>query len=142
MVLVPLGIRLNNPGNIIRTSELWHGELSYEQVTANAVAGLEPHEWSDRFCVFESPQMGVRAIGHILQSKALRGLHTVNTIIRDYSATDQDAYVRNVSQFLGVQPDEQIDVAERLPELAIAIIRQENGEVPYDPHDIAAWVFL
>ncbi len=140
LVSGPRGIRNNNPGNIERNSIQWQGALTPDQVQA---AGLT---WDPVYVQFDTAANGVRAIGHVLLSKAGRGLVSVDQIIRDYSKTDQDAYVRNVTAAIGLDPDaggatQVIDVAALLPTLATAIIQQENGEQPYQPSDIAEWVY-
>lgn len=134
-LLTPHGIRNNNPGNIERNSIKWNGALSRAQVEA---AG---QKWDPTYVQFDQPSSGVRAIGHVLKAKALRGLTSVDAIIRDYSVTDQDAYVKNVSDALGVGPFDTIDVTSQLPAFALAIIQQENGQQPYDENAVAAWVY-
>lgn len=131
----PRGIRNNNPGNIRRNNVNWQGALSRAAVDQ---AGLE---WDDTFVQFDTPANGVRAIGHILMSYQARNLVSVDSIIRTWSATDQDAYVANVSDALQVQPDDVIDVQASLPQLATAIIQQENGQQPYADSDIQEWVY-
>lgn len=131
----PRGIRNNNPGNIERTTIQWQGSMTPAQVAA---AGLT---WDQVYEQFTDPSHGVRAIGHVLLAKAARGLSSVDAIIRDYSATDQDAYVADVAAALGVQPQDTIDVSTRLPDLALAIIQQENGQQPYNPDDVQRWVY-
>jgi len=137
----PHGIRNNNPGNIKRTNIRWDGSIPADQV--QAVLGIP---YDPTFEQFVSPDKGVRAIGHVLRSKASRGLTTVDSIIRDYSETDQDAYVVNVARALGLAPEtggqyQDIDVTAVLPTFATAIIQQENGEQPYQLSDIANWVY-
>lgn len=131
----PRGIRNNNPGNIERNSIQWQGMLTKDQV--EAAGGT----WDPTFVQFDTPANGVRAIGHVLLSKAARGLVTVDSIIRDYSKTDQAAYVAKVAGDLNVDPDQPIDVANVLPAFATSIIDQENGQQPYQPSDIATWVY-
>lgn len=131
----PRGIRNNNPGNIERNSIAWQGALTPAQVDA---AG---DTWDATFVQFDTPANGVRALGHVLLSKAGRGLVTVDSIIRDYSKTDQDAYVARVAGDLGVNADQPIDVAGVLPTIATSIIDQENGQQPYQLSDIANWVY-
>lgn len=97
--------------------------------------------WDPTFVQFDTPANGVRAIGHILTSYANQGKTSVQDIITTYSATDQSAYVANVSASLGVQPTDSIDVYDSLPTLAAAIIQQENGEQPYSASDISNWVY-
>jgi hypothetical protein len=134
-LLTPHGIRNNNPGNIERNSIQWRGALSQAQVEA---AG---QTWDPTYVQFDKPSSGVRAIGHVLLAKSARGLSSVDAIIRDYSATDQDAYVTNVSNALGVGPFDTIDVQSQLPPFALAIIQQENGQQPYDASAVAEWVY-
>lgn len=136
LVKGPRGIRNNNPGNIERSNIAWQGSIPADQV--QAVLGID---YDPTFEQYDTPANGVRAIGHVLRSKAARGLTNVDLIIRDYSKTDQDAYVAFVSQQLGVDPDQTIDVTNVLPAFAAAIIQQENGQQPYDFSDIANWVY-
>jgi hypothetical protein len=141
------GIRDNNPGNIVRNNIAWQGLLTQAQVEAQGV------EWNPKFCQFDTPANGIRAIGHILLSYQARGISTCNEIIRGaggqgggWSATDQDAYVANMATALGLDPnngggDVQIDIGSNLPVLATVIITQENGEQPYALSDIQQWVY-
>jgi hypothetical protein len=131
----PRGIRNNNPGNIRRNGIAWQGLLSQADCEA---AGLT---YDATFCQFDTPANGVRAIGRILTSYSSRGLVTVDSIIREWSATDQDAYVANVAAALQVDPQETIDVQSQLPALAIGIIQQEEGQQPYAVSDIQSWVY-
>lgn len=134
-LLTPRGIRDNNPGNVERSAIRWQGSLTRDQVAA---AGKT---WDDTFEQFDTPANGVRAIGHILRSKSARGLTNVHDIIFDYSKTDQAAYSANVAAALGVGEGDTLDVYSVLPTFATAIIQQENGQQPYDPNDIAQWVY-
>lgn len=136
----PRGIRNNNPGNIVRTTVAWEGQLDQASVEAAPPGGLGI-TWDPTFVQFDTPANGVRAIGHVLLSKAARGLSSVDQIIRDYSATDQDGYVANVAAALGVDPHTTLDVPAVLPQLAAAIIQQENGQQPYASSDIQQWVY-
>lgn len=141
LVSGPRGIRNNNPGNIVRNSIQWQGALSQDQVAA---AGLT---WDSKFVQFDTPDNGVRAIGHILMSYTARGLSTPNEIIYGdtgtdgWSTTDQAAYAANIAAAVGVGVDDEIDVQSNLPVIATAIIQQENGQQPYDPNSIQAWVY-
>jgi hypothetical protein len=134
-LLTPRGIRNNNPGNVVRNSIAWQGALSQADVEA---LGLK---WDATFVQFDQPGNGVRAIGHILTTYSNRGLTTVDDMIRAWSQTDQDVYVANVATLLGVQPTDVIDVQSELPQLALGIIQQENGQQPYAVSDVAAWVY-
>jgi len=134
-LLTPHGIRNNNPGNIKRNSIQWQGAMDQAGVAA---AGLT---WDPVFVQFDQPANGVRAIGHILTTYSNRGLTTVDDIIRTWSSTDQDAYVANVAALLGVQSSDVVDVQSELPQFALGIIQQENGQQPYAVGDVAAWVY-
>lgn len=111
------GFRNNNPGNIIPKG------VKYEGLTGVDAQG---------FGEFSSMTYGIRAIAVTLKTYSSRyGLNTVDGIIRRWSATDQDAYVANVSALLNVDPHESIDVSDpdTLQGLVSGIIRQENGAV-------------
>lgn len=89
--MTPRGIRLNNPGNIIKSSVPWVGKI----------AGSDPV-----FETFDTPQNGINAIASLLKTYYQKHhLNTIQKIITRWSATDQTAYVDNVSLLLGVQPD-------------------------------------
>jgi hypothetical protein len=146
----PRGIRNNNPGNIERSNIQWQGMLTMDQVQQTGVldqaGNVLTRTWDPIFVQSATPADGVRMIGHVLRAKAARGLTNVDSIIRDYSKTDQDTYVRNVTAALGLDPDaggqyQTIDVTAVLPAFATAIIQQENGQQPYEPSDIANWVY-
>ena len=140
LVGTPRGIRDNNPGNIVHNGIAWQGALTQAQV--EAAGGT----YDTKFVQFDTPANGIRAIGHVLRSYQARGLSTVDEIIRTYSATDQDAYVSDVTTALGLDPAnggqfQQIDVGASLPDIAAAIIEQENGQQPYALSDIQNWVY-
>lgn len=134
--LTPHGIRNNNPGNIERSNIQWNGSIPADQV--QQLLGVP---YDTVYEQYVSPDYGVRAIGHVLKAKVARGLTSVDAIIRDYSATDQDAYVANVAKALGVDETQDFDVVAVLPAFAAAIIQQENGRQPYELSDIANWVY-
>jgi hypothetical protein len=141
------GIRDNNPGNIVRNTIAWQGLLTQAQVEAQGV------KWNPKFCQFDTPANGIRAIGHILLSYQARGIATCDEIIKGpgaqgggWSATDQDAYAANLTLAVGLDPSNggqfvQIDVGSNLPAIATAIITQENGQQPYALSDIQNWVY-
>lgn len=110
--VLPRGLRNNNPGNIKHDPRNnWLGQI-----------GVDP----GGFVIFSSMDYGLRAMARVLRSKMARGLTTIATIIPDYSATDQAAYIRNVSHWIGKAPGEELTEAD-LPSLMAAMIRQENG---------------
>jgi len=119
----PRGIRNNNPGNIQKGVGF-----------AGEVQGNDP-----RFATFETPEDGIRATArNLLTYQRQHGLDTVEGIISRWapsSENDTGAYVRQVAQALGVEPDQQLDLndPDTLTRLTAAIIRHENGMQPYTP---------
>jgi len=116
--LEPRGVRNNNPGNLRISDNAWQGKVS-----PNTDGTFEQ---------FDTMANGVRALAVTLKNyQRIYGLDTVRGLITRWSATDQDAYVANVSSALGVDPDAPISPADpdTLTALINAIITQENGVV-------------
>ena len=91
------GIRNANPGNIVYDpNNDWLGQTGSDGT----------------FAVFSSPIYGIRAMCKALLNYVNKDgvAPTVDSIIRRWSKTDQDAYVANVSSALGVSPNTVIDV--------------------------------
>lgn len=126
------GLRNNNPGNIRKSADKWQG--------------LAPVQDDPSFFKFTSASFGVRALGKILQTYRTKyGLQTVRDIIGRWAPPNENnttSYVASVARALGVTADEPIDVYARLPDLAAAIIRHENGSNPYTAPEIKQWVYL
>ena len=126
------GIRNNNPGNL-EASELfeWQGQTGND----------------GRFATFSSPEHGIRALGMNLLSYHRRGLDTISKVISRWAPAqdnnDTSAYIRKVSQALGVSPHERLDLTAPsvLSALSKAIIRHENGSIPFDDNVISSGVF-
>lgn len=115
------GLRNNNPGNIKYDGTQWEG--------------LANPPTDGTFCIFVSAEYGIRAIAHILTNyQNLDGLNTVDGMISRWSETDQASYINNVSQALGVNPDDPIQVSDpaTMQNMIAAIVTQENGFNPYD----------
>lgn len=118
----PRGIRKNNPGNIVRGTTRWLGE----------VAGSD-----SRFATFETPEAGVRALAkNLLSYQDKHGLNTVEGIISRWAPKQEnatDAYVAAVAREIGVSPTDSLNLRDRniLSKLSTAIIRHENGKQPY-----------
>lgn len=127
--MIPRGIRNNNPGNI-RHGDKWRG--------------LADIQTDKAFCVFKSPEWGIRALVRILcnyQSK--HGLKTVESIINRFAPEEENnttSYILSVCQVLDVKPRDVIDVREPgiMINLLKAIIRHENGVQPYSD-DVLKW---
>lgn len=122
---VPRGVRNNNPGNIIRNGIAWNGLLTQAQVQNNG------WEWDPVFCQFDTADNGLRALAKILMTYAAKGIDTIQGLISTFSATNQQAYVTNVSAALQVDPGKVINVTQNIYPIMAAIIQQENGEQPY-----------
>jgi hypothetical protein len=125
------GIRNNNPGNIDRSpTNKWQGRMPREQMT-------DAQRAESRFEVFSTPAWGIRALCVLLinyQDK--HGLHNVRGFIGRWAPPTEnntDAYVQQVAQAVGVDPEDFINLHEyrRLRPMVEAIIKHENGVQPY-----------
>lgn len=116
----PRGVRNNNPGNI-RVGDAWQG------LTGGDDAG---------FCIFDTPENGIRALARVLISyQAKHGLRTLRQMVSRWapeSENDTEAYIESVCQQCGASPDNPyILTPGRLLPLVRAIIKHENGQMPY-----------
>ncbi|KRW62322.1 hypothetical protein [Pseudomonas sp. TTU2014-080ASC] len=131
---IPRGIRNNNPGNIdYNPVNDWRGQLAH-------VPTIEP-----RFCRFDSPQNGIRALGKLLLNyQRKHGLKTVRQIVNRWAPpkeNDTGAYVSQVAKALGIDPDAPIDLSKKhLSPLVVSIIKHENGQQPYSAEVIGEGV--
>lgn len=123
---LPLGIRLNNPGNIERTTPRtpWQGRVPDYLLTQS------------RFEEMTDPIWGIRMLARDLITKFDRGLNTVRKIISVYapeSENDTEAYIKQVSLKVRVHDSSQINLHdwETLNRFVRAIVRHENGLGPY-----------
>ncbi len=131
VIQAPLGIRLNNPGNIeINTANPWMGEV---RPSAHG-----------RYTQFSHPVYGIRAMAKTLATyRAQYGLTTIREVIQRWapkSENDTEAYIRSVSQRAGLAPDKDIRTA--LPAVIAAMIYHENGQQPYDMQMIESAIEL
>ncbi|MDE9545311.1 structural protein [Xenorhabdus bovienii] len=118
------GIRNNNPGNIDHNSaNKWQGQLPHDE------------KIEKRFCRFESPEYGIRALMKLLCNYHEKGYQTVAKMIDRWAPTNENntsAYIKGVAKALGVDPHQVISVDKvTLIALAKSIIRHENGKQPY-----------
>lgn len=121
---LPRGIRNNNPGNIKADGTNWQGMVGSDGT----------------FIIFADMSWGIRALGTALANMINKGYDTIGTLIPQWSATDQAAYVRNVSAYTGLDPSTQLGTdADTIQGLIIAIVNQENGAAAsyVTPQDIA-----
>lgn len=137
------GLRNNNPGNIdYNPRNAWQGQLPPDPA-------IEP-----RFARFDSPENGIRALGKLLINYrgkdgmpgiGAQGIDTVRETVNRWAPSienDTEAYVSAVASAAGVQPNAPIDI--RTPSILLgvvtAIIKHENGSMPYAPAVIAEGV--
>lgn len=110
---LPRGIRNNNPGNIKDDGTSWQGMAGSDGV----------------FVIFADMSWGTRAMATALTNMIRKGYNTVGTLIPQWSATDQSAYVANVASRMGIAPGDTITTdVPTLTSLMRAMITQENGE--------------
>lgn len=118
-------VRNNNPGNL-NAGDHWQGLLPRDQM-------MPEQQAETRFAVFKSPKWGFRALGVIIRNYyRLHGLDTVRTIIGRWAPpgeNDTGAYVRDVCQSVGTDPDVRLDLSDRniLAKVARAIAVHESG---------------
>lgn len=119
----PIGIRLNNPGNIRLNDIEWDGMTRLQR---------------DIFVRFQTPEYGLRALSMLLINyKDMHGLTTVYEIINRYAPAgenDTSAYVRDVCRRTGFYANEILDMSDvfTIMKLAQAIVIHENGTPPAD----------
>ena len=108
---LPRGIRNNNPGNIT-IGDSWQGMVGNDGT----------------FLIFADMGWGIRALGTSLINMINQGYNTITTLISQWSATDQAAYIANVSAYTGLDPNEVLGTDnDTIQSLIVAIAQQENG---------------
>lgn len=132
---VARGIRNNNPGNIDYSPiNNWKGQLKVDKT-------IEP-----RFCRFDTPENGIRALGKLLQTyQSKYGLSTVAAIINRWAPSTENntkAYVLSVEKSIGSIPGSTITLkdARTLMLFIKAIIRHENSNYEYPDSVLAEGV--
>jgi hypothetical protein len=113
---VPRNVRLNNPGNIDRTSIVWQGMSAIQD--------------DPRFIRFIAPQWGFRAMARILKGDFREGCVTVHELIDRWAPpieNDTDDYVIDVAKRTCVAIDETLALPEQLLPLLKAIAIHEGG---------------
>jgi hypothetical protein len=115
----------NNPGNLIYiASDPFRGQ--------NGQNGA--------FGTYDTLEDGVRAMGETLTQYYNSGLTTVSQIVTRYSKTDQAAYIRNVSAWIQVDPNEPLSwPADEVP-LIQAMVRQEQGSSQMSDSDVQTYI--
>ncbi|MBD2816664.1 structural protein [Xenorhabdus sp. Flor] len=118
------GIRNNNPGNIDHNPvNDWQGQLPHDE------------KIEKRFCRFETPEYGIRALMKLLCNYHKGGHNSVSKIINRYAPKSENnttAYINGVAKALNVDQFEKININKStLIALAKSIIYHENGKQPY-----------
>lgn len=125
---LPLGIRLNNPGNV-EWGDPWQGLVPRSQ-SMYANTGTAQQK---RFAQFTTPAYGIRALARTLityQDK--HNIRTVAAAINRWAPSaenDTGAYVRAVQRAVGGDLVDMHDYRYLRP-MVEAIIRHENGAGP------------
>ena len=121
-ILLPRGIRNNNPGNIRLSRTVWQGQ--------------RPEQLDADFIEFTSALYGLRALMKTLLTYYLKyNLDTVECIINRYAPPHEnatDAYIHSVTKVLKVKRTDKIKLTDKpvLNALAQAIVLRENGHPP------------
>lgn len=116
---VPRGIRNHNPLNLV------HGQKWL---------GLAKVQTDPKFCQFTEPVYGIRAGARTLYNYGKKHkIDCVERVIRRWSETDQETYIRAVCKATGFGPRQPIrlDAPHVLAALIPAMIRVECGDQPY-----------
>lgn len=122
---LPRGIRNNNPGNV-------------EHNSRNKWLGLADPVSDGRYCRFEHPQFGIRAMLWLLLTyQTKHRLKTIKQIIERYAPRQDknatDDYIEHVAKRSGVKATEAISLREFKTAVAVitAMVEFENGMQPY-----------
>lgn len=111
----PLTIRTNNPGAVKNASRsdknaMWEGQTGFDE---------QGH------AVFSSPEFGARAMAKNLQSQIEKG-RTLNTLLQEYATGNQDAYIKNVANKTGIDPNQKLTEGD-IRKLMGAMVEHEAG---------------
>ncbi|OBU13327.1 structural protein [Morganella psychrotolerans] len=122
------GERNNNPGNIdYNPRNPWQGQLPHDP------------KIESRFCRFQSPEYGVRAIYKLLQTYQTKyGLNSVAAIINKYAPPNENPtgnYIKRAAADIGVGINDPINTKDKKTGIALAtaIVGVELGYLPYSP---------
>lgn len=122
----PRGIRNNNPGNIRYVGTQWRGLVGDDGA----------------FCIFDTPENGIRAIAKVLTTYGKRGLNTIGEIIPVWAPStenDTQSYIDAVCTDCHRNADQTLS-KEDWPDFIAAIIHHENGQQPYTQDQINAGI--
>lgn len=121
---LPRGLRNNNPGNLVRSSNNWQGKIPFAQ------------SQDDHFEQFYTLNDGIRACAKLLVNKVNSGQNTIRKVLVSYAPefeNDTAGYINYVSGQSGIGPDAEIVLnTATLAALLRAIFEQENGKAVAD----------
>lgn len=111
----PLTIRTNNPGAVKNASRsdknvMWEGQTGFDE---------QGH------AVFSSPEYGARAMAKNLQTQIEKG-NTLTSLLKEYATGNQDAYIKNVSNKTGIDPNQKLTEGD-IRKLMGAMVEHEAG---------------
>lgn len=137
----PRGLRNCNPGNIILPPP--------ERMEMDKFIGEIRPSRDKRFRTFVNNAYGYRAMHYILRRYKRQGTNTLREMINRWAPptvdnNDTSAYVRHVSEWSGIEPDQIVDVSNMtvMCRLVAAMSRQENG-IPADENEVRdGWILL
>ena len=122
-----LGLSINNPGNLRYISgRAWNGQIGNYK----------------GFGQYDTLENGTRAMGHQLMKYYNAGNNTVRAIVTIYAPStenDTDSYINQVSQEIGVLPDDVLDLPGSIGPLMYAMIAREQGSRPIDVETLQVW---
>lgn len=122
--MFPEGIRLNNPCNLKKTHDHWHGSARLQD--------------NKHFVRFLTPQSGLRAAMKVLLTyEDNYRITTINSIIMRFAPPAENntqSYIDDVSIRMGWPPSAFLDLHDddTLVRLTQAIVMHENGHAPLD----------
>lgn len=128
----PRGIRNNNPLNlrfIPDPARAWNGQSGND----------------GGYGIYSSPAFGVRAGSKQLQKDFAGGDVSLSDLIYSWAPPTEnntEAYLADVAQRTGLDPQAPLDLQGNLPAIVNAMIWHENGANPYLYSDIQQWVYL
>ena len=74
---------------------------------------------------------GIRALAKTLINYEAKGIDTIEKIVSKYAEGNNKNYIRFLSSYLNVKPNEKLNIGHKLHELVPAIITFECGSNPY-----------
>lgn len=128
---LPRGIRNNNPGNLVYTSETWLGKVPLSQ---NKDWTGSPTNVVRKFEQFTSITYGIRAkMRDIITDVNRKGLSSITSLINEFAPPFENntaLYISVVANALGVSPLATISLTKQtLIALCKAIAKMENGPI-------------